>query len=80
MRLKRMWAMFKARNREFFRDKAAFGWNFCFRFSSWAGLELFSAGKERSITKSASSLEAANGSADAPDGLDLPEDFKDPAI
>ena len=32
MRWKRMWAMFKARNYEFFRDKAAFGWNFLFPF------------------------------------------------
>ncbi len=32
MDFKRMWAMFKARNKEFFRDKAAFGWNFLFPF------------------------------------------------
>ncbi|MBU3915129.1 ABC transporter permease [bacterium] len=32
MNLKRMWAMFRARNKEFFRDKAAFGWNFLFPF------------------------------------------------
>jgi len=28
----RIWIMFRARNKEFFRDKAAFGWNFAFPF------------------------------------------------
>ncbi len=32
MNMKRMWAMFVARNYEFFRDKASFGWNFAFPF------------------------------------------------
>jgi ABC-type multidrug transport system permease subunit len=32
-----MWTMFVARNREFFRDKAAFGWNFLFPFLIVAG-------------------------------------------
>ncbi len=32
MQLQRIWAMFLARNYEFFRDKAAFGWNFAFPF------------------------------------------------
>jgi ABC-2 type transport system permease protein len=32
MSLQRIWAMFVARNYEFFRDKAAFGWNFAFPF------------------------------------------------
>ncbi len=32
MHLQRIWAMFLARNYEFFRDKAAFGWNFAFPF------------------------------------------------
>ncbi len=32
MNLTRMWAIFMARNYEFFRDKAAFGWNFAFPF------------------------------------------------
>lgn len=32
MSLQRIWAMFMARNYEFFRDKAAFGWNFAFPF------------------------------------------------
>ena len=32
MNWKRIWAVFMARNYEFFRDKAAFGWNFAFPF------------------------------------------------
>ncbi len=32
MNFKRIWAIFVARNHEFFRDKAAFGWNFAFPF------------------------------------------------
>ncbi|MDJ0783341.1 MAG: ABC transporter permease [Desulfosarcinaceae bacterium] len=32
MRLRRIMVMFTARNREFFRDRAAFGWNFFFPF------------------------------------------------
>lgn len=32
MNLKRVWSLFLARNLEFFRDKAAFGWNFAFPF------------------------------------------------
>ena len=37
MSFKRFWTMFKARNREFFRDRAAFGWNFLFPFLIVAG-------------------------------------------
>ncbi len=32
MKLSRIWTMFRARNHEFFRDRAAFGWNFLFPF------------------------------------------------
>ena len=32
MRFKRLWAVFRSRNREFFRDREAFGWNFLFPF------------------------------------------------
>lgn len=32
MNFKRLWTMFMARNHEFFRDRAAFGWNFLFPF------------------------------------------------
>jgi ABC-2 type transport system permease protein len=37
MNAKRLWNIFKARNREFFRDRAAFGWNFLFPFLIVAG-------------------------------------------
>ena len=37
MSFKRFWAILKARNREFFRDRSAFGWNFLFPFLIVAG-------------------------------------------
>jgi len=40
MSLKRIWVMFKARNAEFFRDRASFGWNFLFPFLIVAGFGL----------------------------------------
>jgi ABC-type multidrug transport system permease subunit len=43
-----MWAMFKARNHEFFRDKAAFGWNFLFPFLIIAGFGLIFGGRDQS--------------------------------
>ena len=45
MSLKRFWTMFKARNREFFRDRAAFGWNFLFPFLIVAGFGVIFGGK-----------------------------------
>jgi ABC-2 type transport system permease protein len=47
MNFKRMWAMFTARNHEFFRDKAAFGWNFAFPFLIIVGLGFIFSGKEQ---------------------------------
>jgi ABC-2 type transport system permease protein len=44
MNWKRIWAMFKARNYEFFRDKAAFGWNFLFPFLIIAGFGIIFGG------------------------------------
>lgn len=40
-----MWAMFRARNHEFFRDRAAFGWNFLFPFLLVAGFSLIFGGR-----------------------------------
>ncbi len=40
MMLKRIWASFVARNYEFFRDRAAFGWNFIFPFLLIVGFGL----------------------------------------
>ncbi len=41
-----MWAIFMARNAEFFRDRAAFGWNFAFPFLIILGFGLIFQGKE----------------------------------
>ncbi len=45
MNFKRLWVIFVARNREFFRDKAAFGWNFLFPFLIVAGFGLIFGGE-----------------------------------
>ncbi|NNF99017.1 MAG: ABC transporter permease [Desulfobacteraceae bacterium] len=47
MNLKRLWVIFKARNYEFFRDRAAFGWNFLFPFLLIAGFALIFGGQDR---------------------------------
>jgi ABC-type multidrug transport system permease subunit len=47
MNFKRMWAMFVARNHEFFRDRSAFGWNFAFPFLIIVGFGLIFGAKER---------------------------------
>lgn len=46
MNFRRMWAMFTARNYEFFRDRAAFGWNFAFPFLIIVGFGLIFGTKE----------------------------------
>jgi ABC-2 type transport system permease protein len=46
MNLKRLWAMFTARNREFLRDRAAFGWNFVFPFLLIGGFAVIFGGGE----------------------------------
>lgn len=51
MRFKRLWAMFTARNLEFFRDRAAFGWNFLFPFLIIAGFGIVFGGKSFSEYK-----------------------------
>jgi ABC-type multidrug transport system permease subunit len=48
MSWQRIWAMFKARNYEFFRDKAAFGWNFLFPFMIIAGFGIIFGGSDYS--------------------------------
>lgn len=48
MSWKRIWAMFRARNHEFFRDKAAFGWNFLFPFMIIAGFGIIFGGSDYS--------------------------------
>jgi len=51
MQFKRLWAMFAARNLEFFRDRAAFGWNFLFPFLIVAGFAIVFGGKSFSEYK-----------------------------
>ncbi|KJS28366.1 MAG: multidrug ABC transporter permease [Desulfatitalea sp. BRH_c12] len=46
MSFKRLWAMLWARNHEFFRDRAAFGWNFMFPFLLVAGFAVIFGGDE----------------------------------
>lgn len=46
MNLHRVWAIFRARNAEFFRDRAAFGWNFAFPFLIILGFGIIFQGKE----------------------------------
>lgn len=46
MNFSRMWAMFVARNYEFFRDRAAFGWNFAFPFLIILGFGFIFGGRE----------------------------------
>ncbi|MGD9186713.1 MAG: ABC transporter permease [Desulfobacteraceae bacterium] len=46
MNFKRLWAMLAARNREFFRDRAAFGWNFLFPFLLIGGFAIIFGGSE----------------------------------
>jgi ABC-type multidrug transport system permease subunit len=45
MSFKRLWSILKARNREFFRDRSAFGWNFLFPFLLVAGFGIIFGGK-----------------------------------
>lgn len=45
MSIKRLWTIFQARNYEFFRDRAAFGWNFLFPFLIIAGFGIIFGGK-----------------------------------
>ncbi|MBU1055110.1 MAG: ABC transporter permease [Proteobacteria bacterium] len=46
MSFKRLWAMFHARNLEFFRDWSALGWNFIFPFLIVAGFGLIFGGND----------------------------------
>ena len=51
MRYRRLWAMFIARNREFFRDRSAFGWNFLFPFLIILGFAVIFKGDYQSTFK-----------------------------
>ncbi len=51
MRWKRLWAILQARNREFFRDRAAFGWNFVFPFLIVGGFALIFGEGQQTVYK-----------------------------
>jgi ABC-2 type transport system permease protein len=46
MSIKRIWSMIVARNREFFRDREAFGWNFLFPFLLIGGFAVIFGGND----------------------------------
>lgn len=51
MKVQRMWSMFLARNREFFRDRASFGWNFLFPFVLLGGFAIIFGGDAHTEVK-----------------------------
>jgi len=51
MRLRRIQALFHARNREFFRDRSAFGWNFVFPFLIIVGFSLIFSDRSQTLFK-----------------------------
>jgi ABC-type polysaccharide/polyol phosphate export permease len=51
MDFRRLWAMVIARNREFFRDRSALGWNFLFPFLIVVGFGVIFSGREYSNFK-----------------------------
>jgi len=70
-----MWALFKARNHEFFRDRAAFGWNFLFPFLIVAGFATVFGGEGRTDYK-IGVFPCKQGSM-VVENLELPEPFKE---
>jgi ABC-type multidrug transport system permease subunit len=48
---RRLWAIFKARNNEFFRDREAFGWNFLFPFLLVVGFSILFGGDRQTEFK-----------------------------
>lgn len=51
MNIKRIWIMLIARNREFFRDRSALGWNFLFPFLIIVGFGVIFGGDSKDIYK-----------------------------
>jgi ABC-type multidrug transport system permease subunit len=75
MRFKRLWAVLKARNLEFFRDKSAFGWNFIFPFLLVAGFGIIFGGK--TYTEYKIGVFPAKSERVAMAALDIPQRFKE---
>jgi len=74
MNFKRFWTMLKARNREFFRDRAAFGWNFLFPFLIVAGFGVIFGGQ--SYTEYKVGLFPHSETQVRMDQVDIPEAFR----
>ena len=70
---KRFWVMFVARNREFFRDRAGFGWNILFPFLLVAGFGLIFGAREPNLYKIGVFPIATSNP--APDQMALPQKF-----
>ncbi len=75
MSFKRLWAIFKARNYEFFRDRSAFGWNFLFPFLLVAGFGIIFGGKTYTEYKIGIFPSETNPVSTAQ--LNIPQRFKD---
>jgi ABC-type multidrug transport system permease subunit len=73
MLIKRIWVMFKARNYEFFRDKASFGWNFMFPFLLVAGFGILFGGRD--LVEYKIGVFPAPAGTLAPADVELPESF-----
>ena len=74
MSFKRFWTMFKARNREFYRDRAAFGWNFLFTFLIVAGFGVIFGAK--TYTEYKIGLFPYETVTVAPADTDIPDEFR----
>ena len=75
MRFKRLWAILKARNLEFFRDRSAFGWNFIFPFLLVAGFGIIFGGE--TYTEYKVGVFPAESERVSLATLELPERFKE---
>lgn len=74
MNFKRLWTILKSRNREFFRDKSALGWNFLFPFLIIAGFAIIFGGEEYSEFKVG--VFPSDQNKLAIKEVDIPESFK----
>lgn len=59
--LSKFWAVFQARNKEFYRDKAAMGWNFLFPILVVLGFSFAFSGKNQDLFKVGVHAPASNG-------------------
>jgi ABC-type multidrug transport system permease subunit len=74
MRFRRVWAMFMARNLEFFRDRSAFGWNFLFPFLLIVGFAVVFSG--RSFTEYKAGVFPVESQIVIQHRIDIPESFQ----